>query len=293
MARGLRGNRFVGALFVSASLFLANPEAESQNLPASVQPADGLLSHRAIYRLSLAHRQKSSSPSHVSGIMAYSFQDACDGWMIENRVAMKLVYDEGRSVETDWRFSSWEAKDGRRFRFNVKQKHNGRVIEDLTGVAQLEGPSGKAGGWARFSGTKEVEQTLSRGTLFPTSHLLFSIKAATEGKALLFKPLFDGGGVENPYETSLHITDVTNYPAGEGRRSQVAFDRFKGVPADVPAWRFRIAFFSQMARDQLPAFEMDVDYRADGLAGRILQEFDDFGILMLPQSIEPTPKAEC
>lgn len=270
--------------FLGAGLILAltSPQVSAHGL---VLGGDALMPHRAAYTLSLASKFKPSAPSHIEGVMAYSFRDVCDGWAVENRLKMELTYEQGRTITLDWHYTSWEAKDGRRFRFAVEQKHNDALTEKFDGVAQLEGPAGKAGGWALFSGKEEREVTLPTGTLFPTSHLLAGLKAAETDKTFFSLPLFDGGGEDNPYATTVFVSD--------GSETKIELSPFKGVKIDVPSYAFRMAFFPLASIDQLPAFEMDITYRADGIASRILQEFGDFGLEMIPSALEPLPPVGC
>ena len=53
-----------------------------------------------------------------------------------------------------------------------------------------------------------------------------------------------------------------------------------GFADDVPVWRYQMAFFAQQSNEGTPAFELEVDYRADGIAERITQYFSDFAIRM-------------
>ena len=282
--------RMAGIAVVLSAVALAMPIALSA---APVPSGEDLLSHQAVYKLSLGSRSKASAPSHVEGLMAYSFQDVCDGWSIENKLVMDLSYEESEAIRLDWHFTSWEAKDGRQFRFTVEQKHNGQTTEKLNGVANLNGDGGKAGGWAKFSGTKDEEKALPPGTLFPTAHLLAALGAAGEGEKAMFRPLFDGGGVENPYETTVFISHAGKYAGREGPKAPVAWSKFEDLKLDVEAWRFRMAFSSIASTDALPTFEMDVDYREDGVAGRIVQEFGDFSLMMRPEAIQPLAATGC
>jgi len=62
---------------------------------------------------------------------------------------------------------------------------------------------------------------------------------------------------------------------------------------DVPAWRIRLAFFPLTSRASVPAFEIDVHYRADGIAGDMRQDFGDFVLDMTPGKIEILAPPEC
>jgi hypothetical protein len=83
-------------------------------------------------------------------------------------------------------------------------------------------------------------------------------------------------------------------------RSRVALAQARAAGlADTPAWRTRLAFFPvrfpapQAVPAVLPEFEIEADYRADGVAERILQDFGDFTLELEPVRIERLPRPDC
>lgn len=269
-------------MFVTSSL-PGSAQAAAAGAPSGVA---GLSAHRAAYEIKLASSRSGTGPAGATGLMAYEFADVCDGWTVENRIVLDMVYEEEEAVRIDWAFTSWEAKDGSRYRFRVKHTRDGEIIDDLKGEASLEA-SGKKG-QATFSGSAEAERGLTPGTLFPTAHLLESFKAAEGGKVNFFRPMFDGGSLENPYEVNVHMSD--------GKKSDARVKELlesSGFKPSDGTWRFRVAFFSQGSKAAEPAFEMDVDYRRDGIAERILQDFGDFTLLMRPVQLTKTPPPDC
>ena len=59
------------------------------------------------------------------------------------------------------------------------------------------------------------------------------------------------------------------------------------------AWPVRMAFFPFRSREPMPEFELGMDYRADGVAERITQDYGDFAIRMVPGEIEVLDRPEC
>lgn len=255
---------FMGVLAVSA-MPVSSAEAPTSR-------AGPLVPHRAAYEITLFQSREGVGPTAARGIMAYTFADACENWVVENRIVMDVVYGEETPVRTDWTSSSWESKNGRDYGFSMTHKRNGQLAEELKGTARLD--PGK-GGEAAFTGEQPVQIPLPKGTLFPTAHLLASLKAARDGKKVFAEPMFDGGSLDNPYDTNAYI--VRPKTRDEAARKLL---KTAGLSGDIPVWRYQMAFFPQKSNVGTPAFELEVDYRADGIAERITQYFSDFAIRM-------------
>lgn len=237
-----------------------------------------LTSHRAAYEISLYQSREGVGPTAARGLMAYEFTDACERWVAESRIVLDVVYGEETPVRTDWNFTSWESKDGRDYGFNMSHRRNERLEENLKGTARLD--PGK-GGEAAFTGDVATQMSLPKGTLFPTAHLIASLKAALAGQKVFSRPMFDGGSLDNPYDTNVYIVR----PKDRADKT-LALLKKAGFAMDLPVWRHQSAFFSTKSNEGTPVFELEVDYRADGVAERIIQSFGDFAILMTPIKME-------
>ena len=237
-----------------------------------------LTSHRAAYEITLNQSREGVGPTAARGLMVYEFTDACERWVAESRIVLDVVYGEETPVRTDWSFTSWESKDGRDYGFSMTHKRNERLEEDLKGTARLD--PGK-GGEAAFAGNVAKQIPLPKGTLFPTAHLLASLKAALAGKKVFSRPMFDGGSLDNPYDTNVYIVS----PKDRSDKTRALLKK-AGFATGVPVWRHQSAFFSMKSGESTPVFELEVDYRADGVAERIIQSFGDFAIRMTPVKME-------
>ena len=237
-----------------------------------------LTSHRAAYEITLYQSREGVGPTAARGLMAYEFTDACERWVAESRIVLDVLYGEETPVRTDWNFTSWEAKDGRDYGFNMTHRRNERLEEDLKGTARLD--PGK-GGEAAFTGDVAKQMSLPKDTLFPTAHLIASLKAAVAGQKVFSRPLFDGGSLDNPYDTNVYIV----HPKDRDDKTQALLKK-AGFAAGLPVWRHQAAFFSMKSGESTPVFELEVDYRADGVAERIIQSFGDFAIRMTPVKME-------
>lgn len=250
--------------------------------PAAVGAVD-LQSHRAVYRMVLANAQRSSEVVSANGVMVYRFARGCDGWTVENRTFLRLLYENNVEADTLWSFASWESLDGLRFRFHARYEQDGRSLEKLEGEAVLEGR--EAGGTARFTQPPEKVIVLPPGTAFPTQHVRQMIAAAERGETTLSRVVFDGASLDNPYAVNAVFGRL-------GEEAADALAKSAGLPV-APSWWTRMAFFPVGGREEEPEFEMGAHYRADGIADQILQTFDRFSLEVRLRELELLPAPEC
>ena len=126
---------------------------------------------------------------------------------------------------------------------------------------------------------------LPAGTLFPTAHMREVIGAAMADGHSLSRIVFDGASVDNPYQVNALFGSL---PAAAAE----ALAKASGLPV-LPAWWTRMAFFPLASQAALPEFEIDAQYRADGVADRIRQTFERFAVDVQLQKLQVLPKPEC
>ncbi len=276
------GCLLAGALAASAAATPPPVSGGGAPQPAAAGMAeDGLLPHRATYRMSLGAATPGSGVIGARGVMEYRFAERCDGWTVENRTYMLLDYEGEGEVETAWDFASWESKDGLRYRFRVRHTRDGKVVDVFRGVAELAARGGA--GVARFSSPDDAAVDLPRGTLFPTAHLVLLLGAAKGGGGHLVRTVFDGTSMDNPYRISAFIKEIEN----GGQPLAHA-----GLSASR-AWRMNLAFYPVARAEPLPEFEIRLIYRADGIADGIRQDFSGFSVDLGLNDIDILPPPEC
>jgi len=160
------------AFFLSTSLSMIAPASAVDIAP-----------HRALYDLTLDNAKVSSGVAGASGGMYYEWGETCDGWTVEQRFRLRLLYAEEGSVDVNSTLVTWESKDGLRYRFNEKRVRNGSVEDDIHGEAHLNGKD--KGGVADFEKPDPTTMTLAPGVLFPTAHTLALIENALAGEQFL------------------------------------------------------------------------------------------------------------
>lgn len=245
----------------------------------SAGPAD-LAPHRAIYAMGLSTIKPGAGIAAASGTMSYEFDDSCDGWVVENRIAINYAYTEGGQVMSTTDFITWESKDGLHYKFRMRNTRDGQVTEDVEGSADLKGKG--LGGVARFTRPEPATVQLPKGTLFPTEHTLRLLDTARSGGRSFWRVVFDGSGTEGPYEVNALIGSPSQaFPAG-------------GSPLLASqAWPMRLAFFPVSSPDPMPNFEMALTYHPNGVSQQIVQSFKSFSLSGQLQSVEALPAKRC
>jgi len=239
-----------------------------------------LMPHQAIYRMSLASASSTSGIAGAEGAMMYKFGETCDSWTSETNVYLKLLYAEGEEMETTWSFLSWESKDGLKYRFRVRQNRNGTLVEHIQGNVTRNTVDGAAK--AQFSSPEGTVIELPEGTMFPTHHLQALIKEGETGTLTYSRTVFDGASLDNPYNINALITSASKKAV-----------RVKPVPDDKVFRHVRMAFFPLASRKEFPEFELGIDYRRNGIAEHILQDFGDFTLNLVADKIEILDHPKC
>jgi EipB-like len=243
--------------------------------------------HRALYDLTLDSAKVSSGVAGASGGMYYEWGETCDGWTVEQRFRLRLLYAEEGSVDVNSTLVTWESKDGMRYRYNEKRVRNGSVEDDIHGEAHLNGKD--KGGVADFEKPDPTTMTLAPGVLFPTAHTLTLIENALAGEQFVSRKVFDGAAVENAGQ----ITAVIG--------PQLKPDPKAAKPLDSPllqrpSWRIRLAFFPADAGNSdsdTPDYELSMRLLDNGVSQDVALDYGDYVLKAKLDQIEALPKPSC
>ena len=237
--------------------------------------------HAATYQLKLSNARARSQVSDVNGTMTFAWKDACDGWTIEQRFDVRFLYAEGGEVSFDTSYVTWEAKDGRSYRFNVRKLINGEVDEELRGEASLDGAQG---GTARFSRPETTEISLRPGTMFPTAHTERLLGFAAKGEPFFATTIFDGSEKEGATPVSAVIGKAREtQPGGEG-----------GAALRTPsAWPVHLAFFPSDPQAALPDYQSSMMIQENGVVQSMIIDYGDFQVSVTLQKLETVPTPDC
>ena len=111
--------------------------------PAAFASTAGLTPHRALYTMTLdpeATGKKGGDITAAHGSMGFEVVDTCDGWAVRQRLRMTITDSDGQDVEMVTDYSTWESRDGLRFRFTTNQTTGGTAASVTDGSATIERP---------------------------------------------------------------------------------------------------------------------------------------------------------
>lgn len=274
----------VRAAFVSLTIALALA-GPGGGVGAAVA-ATPIQPHRAIYELALSSSQSGSGIIGAGGQLYFEWADACDGWAVEQRYKLRLSYTDSDDSDLQISLVSWEAKNGQRYRFEVKKMSNGEIDEDIRGTAQVS--KGKRG-LARFTTPEPARFTLPKDVLFPSAHTIALIEAAKAGQVFLSRHVFDGGSVEGATLVSAAISLAR--PANPKEANPLLKGR---------SWGMRMAFFPDAAGvdpqtqgEEQPDYELGADLLENGVSRAMTLDYGQFAVRAKLLKVEPLAAAKC
>jgi hypothetical protein len=231
--------------------------------------------HRAIYNLTLS-TSRGSDVVAARGTMGYEVMDACDGWAVRQRLSMTLTNTDGQDVEMVSDYATWEAKDGLKFRFHMKQTTDSAVTSQTDGDARLERAGGP--GEAHYTVPDDTIKKLPVGTLFPMAHTSAILAAAQSGKKFLALPLFDGTDDSGAEDSSVVVLDWKKPEA----------NKFP-LLSNLPSTRVRLAFFDHDSKGEVPTYQVGMRYWENGVADNLQMDFGDFVMDAKMTELTPLP----
>ncbi len=271
-----------------AAAFAAAASAVASVVSLLLAPAEPLAAttvaiapHKATYLLTLGTTSAGSPVSDVNGRMSFAWQDACDGWTVEQRFEVTFTYTEGQTVEMSTSYVTWEAKDGESYRFNVRKMVNGQLDEELRGDATLDGLKG---GVARYTRPEEKRVDLPAGTMFPSAHTILLLSLAEQGETFFSRYIFDGS----------EAAGAAGVSAVMGRRKPLEGLETKSPELKRPdAWPVHLAFFPADQQEYLPDYETALTLLDNGIVQGMVIDYGDFKVTAKLDSLEAAPKPPC
>lgn len=254
-------------------------------LVASLGPAGAaeFAPHQAAYALSLHSSRQGAGVIAATGDMVADWTEACEGWTFDHQFNLDVTYATGASARITSNVATWESRDGRDYRFTVRNLADDDVAEVFEGHARLEGP-GK-GGVANFDQPESQRFELPKGTLFPVAHTLLILDKAGEDPVTVSRPVFDGLSDEGAYEINAVIgKPVTPPDAGQP---------VVGVLSRHRSWPVTMAFFPLTSNDAQPEHEIALRLYDNGVADEFLIRFDEFAVKAKLKSLSMSGRPKC
>ncbi len=248
--------------------------AAAPTVPADVQP------HRAVYTMELARLQANSDVTQAEGRFEFEWRDLCRGWQITQRTRLEVAYRDGQVVDFGWALKSWEAKDGRSYRFIIDRTGADGLTERVRGEAELTAE----GGTARFLEPEPYEVELPPETIFPTQHSLELLEAAQRDELPLWRWVFTGSGDDGLF--GIFAALIKEMPPD----APVALD--SELLRDQRSWRVQLGFFNREEDGGPPDQEQALRVFANGVVDALELDYGDFGLTATLVELEALP-ADC
>ncbi|MBD3666473.1 MAG: DUF1849 family protein, partial [Kangiella sp.] len=233
-----------------------------------------LASYKAVYDLVPGPSSGQSPYDGVEGLVSRTVERTCDGWIVAEHMAMRVLTRIGGVIDRDIRFTSWESEDGTRYRFaaTIKSEAGG---EDETLKGSLEVPHAGAGGVAVFSSPEGRRVTLPENTYLPVGQIKRLLAAAEAGEKQVQMHVFDGTEDDGPELMSSVLTG--RIAAGEGKGARTEWGPL-GMQA---GWHVSAAFFDTKTKGAqgTPSFAMTMDLLDNGLPRRLEMDLGGFVVV--------------
>ncbi|MCQ8276840.1 cell envelope integrity EipB family protein [Acetobacteraceae bacterium KSS8] len=268
------------SLYVLLALVAVPAVAMPASTPADMARDVHLAPHTARYELSLASTSDGNTVA-ATGDMNFKVTDSCQNWATQQQLRLQIATREGQSSNLVSTYATLESKDGRHLSFDMEERDNGQLTQQVRGEASLDA-DGK--GRVRFTLPTPATLALPAGTLFPMMHTAAIIRAAEEGKRSIDPLLFDGTSADGPSDSYVTILGWHPPPTDSDQPSL----------RKLGSGRVHVAFFSRKPGTMTPDYEVGMRYFANGVSDRLRMNFGSFVMNGAMVSFTPgLPAAHC
>ncbi|MBX3569349.1 MAG: cell envelope integrity EipB family protein [Rhizobiaceae bacterium] len=246
-----------------------------------------LISHRAVYDLTLDKATDRSGITGLSGRMVYEFNGSpCEGYTVNFRFVTRIDTGDNSRL-TDQQTTTFEDADGKSFSFLTKSFSDQALERELKGVATKE-PSG-----LKVEIDKPDRNTLELPpTQFPTQHLEELIGKANSGETFYETNLFDGSENGDQVMTTTVVVGKKADAADNDPESPA----LKGLAKDK-YWPVDIAYFDAKddGGEELPEYRIAFKLHENGITRDLEMDYGDFSMTgrLVNLSLFDTPPQTC
>ncbi|MEM7446126.1 MAG: DUF1849 family protein [Pseudomonadota bacterium] len=237
--------------------------------------------HNAVYELTLAGHPGGGNISALQGTMTLTWDQGCDGWVIEQNYQIHLLDHEGDSIQIGSEYYALESLDGADFSFSSRNLVGGLVDEEYVGEAVLD----QDGGRVRYSVPNGLERGLPAGTLFPTEHSLELLERAEAGDRFYVANVFDGSD-------ELGVSEVSSI-IGPSFESSEEDTELQSPLLLRPGWPVSMAYFSQSQQTSEPDVELRVEVLDNGVVRTMRLDYGSFAMDADLVFLEPIDQSSC
>ncbi len=242
----MEGSVRISAFFVVIVWFL---------VPFGLEATVELQPHRAYYSIMMAGLPGlHSNVVDVRGTMMVEFNKVCGGWTVQQISEVRRYYDDDSVDHIRWGYVTYEADDGSLFKFNTFRKNNNELVEDIRGIAKVNGNTIEA----IYQKPNKIKIKLPEGVLFPLQHTKVLLEAAQQGNHMFSRVIFDGSSSEGASEID---TFIGAKKVMEGNPANKEAHQF----ANQPYWPIRFAVYGMGKTDYEPDYITVEDLLPSGI----------------------------
>lgn len=265
----MRGGAAAWALALAAVMAAAPAEAT-------------ILSHKAVYRLTLVRAAAAGSIQGMSGEMTLKVDDLCEGLALNQYLLTDFWQQDGVLHKGELTSSSWEDRDGLSMRFTLTNKNDGTLVQAFEGEARREA-AGKAG-LIVYKDNSYAETALPKEALFPRQHLAAMLQAAKTGRRALESVVFDGAEEGKVYATTAIIGGEHVSGPGDATRPELS---------GLTYWPVVLSYFPVDSKEPLPEYQTSFNLYENGVSADLVLDFGDFALKGRLDSLEIAAPADC
>lgn len=260
--------RILGAIIGCASIIAPGVALADAVAAAAIAPLPQLAPHRAVYDLSLGQASGGKAPASARGRIAFDFSgSACEGYVQNFRQITELQPSEGPARLSDMRSNTFEAGDGKDFRFRIETRLDNVQSEDIDGKAKKSGGAALSVDLAK---PKHSTLALDGGALFPTEHLRHILSAAGGGEHILEAKVYDGSGDGEKIFDTLTLIGKPTSGAVDDKAAEIK------TLAGLRRWPVSISYFEPGKRDEQPVYVLSFDLYENGISRALKLDYGDF-----------------
>lgn len=254
---------------------------------ASAASAASLVPHRAVYDISLLRAAEGASIADASGRMVFELTgSACEGYSVSYRFVTKLGDNDGSTVVTDFRVTTFEDPEGSSFSFASSNFVNNNQVEETRGHASRNDSEVSVG----LTKPEEEEVIFFGDVLFPTQQFEGILTAAENGEKLVQHLVFDGS------EQGKKLFDATSIIGAREKLSDSDGNALLSQDelAKTPFWPVTISYFDQEATGELlPNYVTSFDMHDNGISRNITMDYGDMALKATLSDLEVLGDVDC
>lgn len=260
------GETFMRLMIQSLFLFIA---FTLSMLVAKADEVVQMISHRAIYDLTLENASDKSSISGLNGRLAYEFRGSkCEGYTSQFRFVTRINLEDMPPRLTDQQTSSFESADGKEFRFVSKTLIDQDVTNETDGSAKLT----KNGITVVLKKPTAVEHKLKVAD-FPNVQTEQIIRNAKAGKHFYRSLFFDGSDDADKLTPTSVVIGDKQQPKDD------AETKLMGKIGKESFWPVTISYFDdQENQDGLPIYRTSFYLYENGVTRDLVMDYGDFSV---------------